>query len=38
MYEWNDGAKFTGNWDENKIDGLGIYQWLDGRSYEGEWR
>ena len=36
-YQWKDGSKYVGSWDDNKITGIGIYEWLDGRSYQGEW-
>ena len=30
-------SKYTGDWRENKISGIGVYAWLDGRRFEGEW-
>mgnify|MGYP003346586257 CR=1 FL=1 len=36
-YSWNDGSRYDGEWQENKIKGMGTYTWLDGREYRGEW-
>jgi hypothetical protein len=28
---------FIGDWEDNKIQGKGLYTWADDRKYEGEW-
>jgi hypothetical protein len=35
IYKWNDGSEYRGEWDDNKINGFGMYTWLDGRKYVG---
>lgn len=38
VYNWADGSKFKGHWEDNKITGFGIYYWTDGRTFEGYWK
>ena len=35
-YIWNNGAKYMGNWKDNKLNGKGIYIYSDNKKYEGE--
>ena len=36
IYQWSDGKKYEGYWQNNKMHGRGILIWADGKSYEGE--
>ena len=36
-YIYQDGRKYTGNWNKNLKHGFGIYEWPDGDIYEGFW-
>ena len=33
-----DGAKYVGEWKDNKYNGQGTYMWPDGTKYVGEWK
>ena len=35
-YIWSNGAKYMGNWKDNKLNGKGIYIYSDDKKYEGE--
>ena len=35
-YVWDDGDKYLGEWNNNKIHGQGTYTFADGEKYEGE--
>jgi len=37
VFEWSDGRKYTGTYDNDKKSGFGLMEWADGRKYEGEW-
>jgi hypothetical protein len=37
-YTWDDGAKYVGEWQNNKSHGQGTYTWADGEKYVGEWQ
>lgn len=30
--------KYEGEWEDNNMDGKGVYKWKDGRKYEGEYK
>jgi len=34
---WPDGAKYEGEWQQNKANGRGKFWHADGDVYEGEW-
>ena len=34
--KWADCSKFEGQWEVNKISGLGVYSWIDDRQYKGD--
>ena len=29
---------YEGDWENNKMHGLGTFTWKDGREYRGEWK
>lgn len=33
----NDKSTYQGEWNNDKMQGFGIYHWADGSNYEGEW-
>jgi hypothetical protein len=35
---WPDGAKYEGNWENNKANGKGKFFHADGDIYTGEWK
>ncbi len=35
---WDDGAKYAGEWQNNKFHGQGTMTWPDGTKYVGEWQ
>ena len=37
-YTWADGAIYTGEWEEEQVNGQGTFTWPDGRKYVGEWK
>lgn len=37
-YVWADGAKYTGQWINNKAEGHGRYESSEGEVYEGAWK
>ena len=37
-YIWDDGAKYSGEWQNNKFHGQGTMTWPDGTKYVGEWQ
>ena len=37
-YIWDDGTKYVGEWQNNKINGQGTMTWPDGAKYVGEWQ
>lgn len=34
----NAGEEFEGSWENNQMDGYGVYKWPDGGSYDGQWK
>lgn len=38
IYLWRNGDKYTGNWCENLMSGLGTFHWAVGDIYQGEVR
>lgn len=34
---FSDGRKYIGNFEEDKMEGLGHFRWPDGREFEGSW-
>ena len=36
-YEWNNGCKYKGYWEDNKLSGKGVYYYSDGKKYIGEY-
>lgn len=34
---WQDGRKYTGEYEDDKKHGKGIFEWSDGRKYIGTW-
>ena len=38
IFSWKDGRKYTGEYVNDKKEGVGIFEWPDGRRYEGEWK
>ena len=37
-YTWDDGAKYRGEWQNNKSHGQGTHTWANGDKYVGEWQ
>ena len=37
-YTWDDGAKYIGEWQNNKSHGQGTQTWANGDKYVGEWQ
>ena len=37
MYIWTTGHMYSGEWKNDKPDGMGTYIWSDGQRYTGEW-
>ena len=37
VYEWKNGDKYEGFWQDNQPHGKGIKKWANGESYIGEW-
>ena len=37
-YTWDDGAKYVGEWQNNKSHGQGTQIWANGDKYVGEWQ
>jgi len=35
IYNWNNGRKYEGMYEQDKKHGHGIYTWADGREYDG---
>lgn len=33
-----DGRQYIGTWENNNINGQGVYTWADGRIYKGEYK
>ena len=33
-----NGAKYEGEWKDNKLNGQGTFTYADGGKYEGEWK
>ena len=33
-----DGAIYTGEWNDNVMEGKGTYVWANGDKYAGEWK
>jgi len=38
VYEWNNGAKYVGEWKYDKRIGQGTFTFPDGAKYVGEWK
>ena len=38
MYKWEDGARYEGDWHDDKAYGRGAYMNTDCVKYEGEWK
>jgi len=38
VYTYKSGAKYDGNWLNNKRNGLGVYSFANGNTYEGTWK
>ena len=38
MFNYNDGVKYDGDWNDGNIEGKGIMNYLNGESYEGDWK
>ena len=36
VYTWANGAKYDGEYKDNKKNGHGLHTWPDGSIYEGE--
>ncbi len=34
---WPDGARYVGEWRENRAHGQGKFSHIDGDTYEGQW-
>ena len=37
IYKRPDGAKYQGQWVNNKVEGSGKFQFADGDIYDGHW-
>ena len=37
-YTWDDGAKYIGEWQNDKTHGQGTQTWVSGEKYVGEWQ
>jgi len=46
VFQWADGSSYEGDFNNNNIEGIGVYVWagkfiyssiIDSRKYEGEW-
>ena len=37
-YTWDDGAKYVGEWQNDKSHGQGTHTWANGDKYVGEWQ
>eukprot|EP00798_Chlamydomonas_sp_ICE-L_P022703 gene22703-29859_t len=35
--QWDDGSLYEGEFDNNRMQGYGVYIWNDGSLYRGEW-
>ena len=38
MQVWTDGARYDGEWNNDKAQGKGRFVHADGDVYEGEWK
>ena len=38
MQIWPDGARYEGDWADDKASGYGRFEHVDGDIYEGEWK
>jgi len=37
IFNWHDGRKFVGYYEEDKKVGYGMFCWTDGRTINGFW-
>ena len=37
-YKYSNGAKYKGQWKNNRLDGQGTLTYLDGRKFVGHWK
>ena len=35
---WPDGARYEGDWTDDKASGYGRFEHVDGDIYEGQWK
>ena len=38
IQRWSDGARYEGQWKQNKAHGKGKFFHVDGDVFEGEWQ
>ena len=38
IYEWKNGDRFEGNFENGQINGYGRYSWTDGNVYQGDFK
>ena len=38
VYTFEDGRKYKGHFQNNKMHGPGVYTWVDGDMYDGNWQ